>query len=298
MNNNKFSLFKNIDENPDDIIEHDLYNDKNFLINCKQVQEILEQCEIDYKINNLELYQRAFIHKSYIEKEECVKIIENKINALELQKKSYERLEFLGDSILGAIVVSYLYERFFDQNEGTMTKYKAKLVSKHALAEFSRILGFSKYFVISKQIEESNGRENINILEDTFEAFLGALYLDFNEQFEQQQSTKTGFQVCEEFMLYILENEVDMEKLVVQDTNFKDKLLKYYHHNFQQTPQYKKLELNNYNNKEITIAVLDIDGNIFSTATSNTKKKAEQLASKNALLKLGELDLTLLDEDN
>ena len=54
MNNNKFSLFKNIDENPDDIIEHDLYNDKNFLINCKQVQEILEQCEIDYKINTNE----------------------------------------------------------------------------------------------------------------------------------------------------------------------------------------------------------------------------------------------------
>ena len=107
--------------------------------------------------------------------------------------------------------------------------------------------------------------------------FLGALYLDFNEQFEQQQSTKTGFQVCEEFMLRILENEVVMEKLVVQDTNFKDKLLRYYHHNFQQTPQYKKLELHNYNNKEITIAVLDIDGNIFSTATSNAKKKAEQL---------------------
>ena len=146
---NKFSLFANqIDENPNDIIEHDLYNEKNFLINKYQVQEILKQCEIDYKIKNLELYQRAFIHKSYIEKEECVKIVDNKVNALELQKKSYERLEFLGDSILGAIVVSYLYQRFFDQNEGTMTKYKAKLVSKKALSEFSKILGFSKYFVI------------------------------------------------------------------------------------------------------------------------------------------------------
>lgn len=286
-----FSIFNNqIEENPDNSIEHDLYNGENFLINKQQVQDILSQCEVEYEIGDLQLYQRAFTHKSYIEKEECVKIVENSIGALPLQKKSYERLEFLGDSVLGLIVVNYLYRRFFDQNEGTMTKYKAKLVSKHALAEFSRILGFSKYFVISKQIELTNGRENVNILEDTFEAFLGALFLDFNKQFKQKKSKKTGFQVCEEFLMYILENEVDMEKLVVEDTNYKDKLLKYYHHNYQQTPQYKKLELNNYNQKMTTIAVLDINGNIYATATEKTKKKAEQIASKNALIKLGELE--------
>ena len=80
-----------------------------------------------------------------------------------------------------------------------MTKYKAKLVSKHALAEFSRILGFSKYFVISKQIELTNGRENVNILEDTFEAFLGALFLDFNKQFKQKNQKKQGFKCAKNF---------------------------------------------------------------------------------------------------
>ena len=119
--------------------------------------------------------------------------------------------------------------------------------------------------------------------------------MDFNNQFKKKKCKKTGYQICEEFMMYILENEVDMEKLVIEDTNYKDKLLKYYHHNFQQTPQYKKLELNNYNQKMTTIGVLDINGNIFATATEKTKKKAEQMASKNALIKLGELDIDLLE---
>ena len=70
--------------------------------------------------------------------------------------------------------------------------------------------------------------------------------------------------------------------------------MKYYHHNFQQTPQYKKLNIMN-NNKTTTIAVLDVSGNVFATATEKNKKKAEQLASKNALIKLGELDPDLIE---
>ena len=83
-----FSIFNNqIKRNPDNSIEHDLYNGRNFLINKQQVQDILSQCEVEYEIGNLQLYQRAFTHKSYIEKEECVKIVENSIGALPLQKK-------------------------------------------------------------------------------------------------------------------------------------------------------------------------------------------------------------------
>lgn len=291
----KFSIFQNIDETPDEIIEHDLYNDKNFLINKQQVEEILEKCNVNYKISDLELYQRAFIHKSYIEKEECVKIVENKIGALELQKKSYERLEFLGDSVLGSIVVTYLFRRFFDQNEGTMTKYKARLVSKNALSSFARMLNFKPYLVISKQIEENRGRENINILEDTFEAFVGAMLLDFDKQYRRKKVDKCGYEICKQFILYILENEIDIERLVLQDTNYKEQLMKYYQQNYQITPKYKKL--NSQNNRIFIIAVMDQNEEIFATGQNMNKKKAEQLASKNALIKLNVLDPELLDDD-
>ena len=127
----KFSLLKSIEETPNNVIEHDLYNEHNKLITKNQIESILQYCGINETINNVELYQRAFTHKSYIEKDDCVKIIENTVNALPLQKKSYERLEFLGDSVVGLIVVGYLYERFFDQNEGVMTRYKSNLVNNH-----------------------------------------------------------------------------------------------------------------------------------------------------------------------
>ena len=282
----KFSLL--IQENPSTIVEHDIYNDQNKLITKQEIQQLLQKCNITNSIQDVQLYQRAFTHKSYIEKEECVKIIENTIQALPLQKESYERLEFLGDSVLGLVVVEYLYERFFDQNEGIMTRYKSNLVNKYALADFSRLLQLQPYLIISKQIELNNGRDNDNILEDTFEAFIGALYLDFNEQYNQQKSSQTGYQICSQFILHIIENEVDIEQLVIENTNYKDQLLKYYHHNFQIAPVYKKLT--SYENNQQNIAVLDQHGNIFATATAKTKKKAEQLASKNALDKLGQLD--------
>ena len=284
----KFSLFNKIEESPSNSVEHDLYNHHNKLITKQQVESIFKRCEIEYSINNLELYQRAFTHKSYIEKEDCVKIIENTINALPLQKLSYERLEFLGDSVVGLIVVEYLYERFFDQHEGIMTRYKSNLVNKDALASFSRILQFQPYIIISKQIELSNGRENDNILEDMFEAFIGAMYLDFNQQYEDKKISITGYQICQQFLLYIIETEVDIEQLVLENTNYKDQLLKYYHHNFQIAPVYKKLT--SYESNQQNIAVLDQNGNIFATAVGKTKKKAEQLASKIALEKLGLLD--------
>ena len=291
----QFSIFKQIEEIPDDIIEHDLYNDKNILIKKDEVEKILKHCELNLEIQNLQLYQRAFTHKSYIVKEECVKIVENKINALELQPKSYERLEFLGDSVLGSIVVTYLFKRFFDQNEGTMTKYKARLVSKNALSSFARMLNFGPFLIISKQIEENNGRNNINILEDTFEAFIGAMLLDFENQYKKGKINISGYEVCEKFILYIIENEIDIERLVLQDTNYKEQLLKYYQQNYQKTPKYKKLD--NQNKKIFCIAVLDIEDNIFATGIHTNKKRAEQLASKNALIKLNIIDPEILDED-
>ena len=106
-----------------------------------------------------------------------------------LQPYSNERLEYLGDSVLGGIVSSYLFHRYKTMNEGFLTKLKTKLVRTRMLAAFSRYLGLGKYLLISKHVEEvCDGRKNDRILEDLFEAFLGALFKDaYQDNLDQEQ---------------------------------------------------------------------------------------------------------------
>ena len=179
-----------------------------------------------------------------------------------------------------------------------------KLVNTYALADFARYLGLSKYMLLSDQIENKNdGRRSNKLLEDTFEAFLGAMFLDFNKNkdiysFGFKSLSGPGYQVCEKFIIYIIENEVDLEKLIIKDTNYKDQLLRYYQHNFQLTPCYKEINIDGPPHKRLfTMAVLDKDGKVYATATNKTKKQAEQLASKNALIKFGKIEYCDSDED-
>ena len=159
------------------------YNQHNKLINTNDIVNIMETLNInDFKINDILLYQRSFVHKSY-----CIELykdtdFKNIDDSLELQQISYETMEFLGDSILGSVVCSYLYERFYKiygQNEGFLTYLKNRIVCGESLAHLSNKLGFNRYLIISKHIEDNcDGRNNKNILEDVFEAFIGAVYLD------------------------------------------------------------------------------------------------------------------------
>jgi len=284
------------------------YNENNIALTEEIVANILKRGGLDFSINNFNLYVKAFTHKSYsieknmeqINKNSNLTMMSKPRGAIDLKKFSNERLEFLGDSILGAVVTSYLFRRYFDQNEGFMTKLKTRLVNTSALANFARYLGLGKYILMSKQVEIKNkGRRSERILEDTFEALVGAMFLDFNKnkqlgefRFRPFSGAGPGYQVCEKFILYIIENEVDMEKLILNDTNYKDQLIRYYHHNFQLAPKYKELKIDGPSHKrQFTIAVLDKNGVVFTTATEKTKKKAEQLASKNALIKYGQFDL-------
>ena len=185
-----------------------------------------------------------------------------------------------------------------------MTKLKTKLVNTSALANFARYLGLSKYILMSKQIEtKNNGRKNDKILEDCFEALIGAMFIDYNKNkdiysFDFKSLSGPGYQVCEKFIIYIIENEVDLEKLILKDTNYKDQLLRFYQHNFQLTPSYKEIKIDGPPHKRMfTMAVLDKDGSVIATSTNKTKKKAEQLASKNALIRLGGLEYSDSDSD-
>ena len=217
-------------------------------------------------------------------------------DCLPLQEESNERLETLGDSVLGLATVHYLYERFSDQNEGFLTKMKAKLVNGKMLAYLAEKVGLHKYVIISKQIEDNNGRLNFRILEDAFEAFLGAMYLDFQHVQSKSKSLINfdgyGYQITKEWIINVFEEHIDFTELIQQNQNFKDKLMKYMQHNFQSIPKFFEISVetdkNNNNARIFTICVKNDKNVILGVGKGSSKKAAEQCASKNALGYFGE----------
>ena len=203
-------------KNDGEIVKVNPFNMNNKLITENEVINLLNRFGVEDEIDNLSIYQQSFIHKSYIKKENVnnqgdeVELAERPHNCLELQDASNERLEYLGDSILGATVASYLFERYPDQEEGFMTRLRTKIVNGEMLGSLALKMGLSDHMVISRHVEDRcNGRTNLRILEDVFESFIGALYLDFNEKDVEHSKmdfySGLGFQVCQVFIISIIE---------------------------------------------------------------------------------------------
>ena len=249
------------------------YNLNNKFITSNDIVNIMETLNIsNFKVNNILLYQTAFIHKSY-----CKELYEdtdfkNIDDSLDLQEKSYETMEFLGDSILGSVVSSYLYERFYtiyDQNEGFLTYLKNRLVCGEMNAYLSTKLGFNKYLIISKHIEDNcDGRNNKNILNNVFESFLGAVFLDNDYEFVKN------------ILLTIVEKYVDFTDIIVKNNNYKEQIIKYLQHNYKENPKYKDIDTDN---DKIYNSELIFQNKIISRGEGKSKKEAQQDASKNAL---------------
>ena len=294
----KFSFRKKEAPQTKQVITNELifnpYNPRNRLISKEEVQNILNLGDIEYKITNLSIFQKAFIDKSYsheyinshLVKHKNLTLAENTVGALPIQKESYERIEFLGDAIIELAAVSYIFQRFTGQNEKLMHRVKTNIVDRYALSKFAKILGMDNFLVLSKQAEEKNKRADVKKLCDIFEAFMGALYEDANN------SNKSGYKICEEFYINIVEEEIDFEDIIANDSNHKSKLIQYYQHNFQMTPTFKILrkEADGDGDEDdditITMSVLDNKGNVLVTADGETEKQAEQNVSRVALEKL------------
>jgi ribonuclease III len=291
-------------KNDGEIVKVNPFNMNNKLITENEVINLLKRFGVEDQIDNLSIYQQSFIHKSYIKKEninnqgEEVELAERPRGCLELQEASNERLEYLGDSILGATIAGYLFERYPDQEEGFMTRLRTKIVNGEMLGSLALKMGLDEHMVISRHVEDRcNGRTNLRILEDVFESFIGALYLDFNEKDVVHSImdfySGLGFQVCQVFIINIIEKFIDFSDLILNDYNFKDQLLRYFQHNFQQTPKYKQILVEGPPHERFfTMAVLKNEDEIVAYGKEKSKKKAEQLASRNALIKYGAIEDT------
>lgn len=270
------------------------FNTKNQLLTVSSLEALLIPYGVSKRFTEIKLYQKAFLHRSY-----CTRKNENFLNGnvecppncLPLQEESNERLEFLGDSILNFVIANYLFDRYPDVNEGFLTKMRTKLVNGQMLAHLSGKIGFGKHVLISSQIEMNNGRRNKNILEDTFEAFIGAIYLDFNEckintkgKIPMLDGTGIGFQTVEKWIICVIETFVDFSDLISRESNVKDKLVKYCQHTFQWMPKFFELDVSEKDNKKLhTVCVKDNNGCIIATAQGQSRKQAEHEASKKGL---------------
>tara|TARA_B100000941_G_C28467882_1_gene534672 strand:+ start:91 stop:939 length:849 start_codon:yes stop_codon:yes gene_type:complete len=266
------------------------YNNKNILIKEDDVNNILRKYGIKMKCINIDFYRNALVHKSYSTRKN-ENFISGNLNCpkdcLPLQEECNERYEFLGDSVLSTTVANYLYMRYSEQNEGFLTKMRSKLVNGHMLSELSTKVGLKKWMIISKQIEDNDGRNNYKILEDIFEAFICAIFLDFNKKTIKGNKldgiSGLGFQIAERWIINVIENEVDLAELIKQNKNFKDKLIKYFQHNYMKLPIFYESNVEIINNKKLFTIIVKNEGQVLGTGSGDTKKQAEQVASQEAL---------------
>ncbi len=232
------------------------YNLNNVEITVEEVEDILAKYGIHQNITNLNLYRRAFVHKSYTKKPnyineaENIILSENSENAIELKTKSNERLEFLGDGILEAVIKFYLYRRFPREDEGFMTEKKIALVKNEHIGQLAFNLKLNKWFVISKHAEEKNIRNNLKKLGCLFEAFIAAIFLDFNKinindeegWFHNVFQSGPGFQFCQIFIESVIETHVNWDKLISLDDNYKNQFQVKIQKVFKVTPTYIQLD--------------------------------------------------------
>lgn len=244
-----------------DVYVFEPYNSINCLITKEEIEKILSTYGITMPIYNYELYKRAFVHRSYIRRPSIENENNNIIispkpdNCIPLFTKSNERLEFVGDGVLECITKLYLYRRFPKEQEGFMTEKKIALVKNETIGRIAFEMGLHKWFILSKHAEEKQTRINLKKLGCLFEAFIGAIFLDFNkltihdenEWFKNLFISGPGFQMVEVFISNVFKEHINWIELIQNDDNYKNILQVKIQKEFKITPEY--LEITPYTNE-------------------------------------------------
>ena len=218
--------------------------------------------KLNYYFNDRNLLKNALLHKSLGNERK------------EYKNQNNERLELLGDAVLDLIVAEYLYKNYKSASEGTIAKLKAMIVSEPILAKISRQIGVGKFLMLSRGEVMSGGRNRESILADSFEAILGAVYIDSN----LDEARVFALSHIKQYIDHIEENEDILD--------FKSILQEYVQKEFRTVPTYELVaERGPDHMKEFEIQV--IVGNYKEKAVARNKKKAEQLSAKALCIKLG-----------
>ncbi len=232
---------------------------RNQYLNEQQIVYI--ESKLNYEFNDKKLLVTALKHRSFLSVTNESRLLSN------------ERLELLGDAVLGMIVVEHLFKKFDTKEEGEITAMKSLLVSRKILARIARKIGLGDAILMNEAEEKSGGRFRPSILADVFEAIVGAIYLD------------GGLEIVRRFIHEKL--FIKFEQLIAEEQykNFKSMLLEFSQSKNLGIPRYiVRQEQGPDHHKMFTIEVL-INKKPLGVGKGNSKKKAEQIAAKNALKK-------------
>ncbi len=280
-----------------------ILNEHNTWITSKYINNIIKKyCDIEFTPTNedMEKFKEATIHNSYIKSskeyyidDKISKYIyhkdhKNNLNLIDpklidstipLQNITYQRLELVGDGVIRSAIGIYLYNRYSKMNEGVITNLRTKIEKGETLAVLTSLIGLNKYVIISRFMEINNNRiGNNSLLEDIFEAFIGAL------------ACTAGIKIASDFFISLIIKEININEMMYTNNNYKDKLLKYFHDRKYKQPLY--YQLSKYNSI-YTCGIVKQENNnmvIIAYGKGNTKKISEQDGAKNALLNFGVKD--------
>jgi len=228
-----------------------------------ELQQFLEKNSV--RVEKYDLINASLIHPSYIFEKE-------------LQKQQHnQRLEFLGDAVVGLVIAEYLYDRFPEKKEGILTKMRAAIVCEGALADAARKINLGRYLIMGKGEKMGGGENRSSNLADAWEALCGAIYLE------------KGLLGVKNFILECLWDTIDnVAKGNFGD--FKTRLQELIQKSPEQEIEYQILEENGPDHDKDFVAGVFINGKIMSKGAGKTKKEAEQKGAREALKILGEID--------
>ncbi len=210
--------------------------------------------KLGIEFDNLSIYRQALTH----------------VSAAKTHFDSYERLEFLGDSIIGMVIGDFLYKRFPEKEEGDLSRIRAIIVSRETLGAKALELGFDRHLRVDTVRTREGGQVELSILADCFEAMVGAVFAD------------GGYRKARAFVLRHLREETLRLKEMEGPADFKSRLQEYWQHKYKHTPEYEVIwERGPDHNKEFAVQVL-YEGKVLGKGKGSSKKKAEQEAAQQA----------------
>ncbi|MFA6190020.1 MAG: ribonuclease III [Candidatus Staskawiczbacteria bacterium] len=220
--------------------------------------EILEK-KLGVKFNDKNLLKHAFTHRSYLNENPDLKLEHN------------ERLEFLGDAVMELIVTEHLYKEFPEKAEGDLTNWRAALVNAKMLTSVAKELEFNDFLLLSKGESKEMGKARDYILANTFEAFLGAYYLD------------SGFKPCDEF---IRKNLLKNLAEIIRDGSYKDAKSKFQEEAQERvsiTPNYKVIKESGPDHEKSFVVGVYLEEELVAEGMGSSKREAESAAAELAL---------------
>ncbi|MFP4527087.1 MAG: ribonuclease III [Candidatus Kapaibacterium sp.] len=209
-------------------------------------------------ISRPELFEQALLHRSYLPVLEDESYLSN------------ERLEFLGDAILGMVVAEYLFSLHTDVPEGELTKMRSWLVNRESLAMCARRLNLMEFIKLSYSAEKSLQNGSESILADCLEAIIAAVYID------------SGFDASRRFILNTL-LPIMINKSVMRDKNYKSILLETVQSKGKPAPYYSVIEEHGPDHDKEFVVGVYVDDQLLATGSGKSKKQAEQFAARQAL---------------